>query len=129
MTMDRANYLGVPDDFPVTATVSVVAGAQPKMNLVEEGGKFYAPGTSPGEVLAAFQTCNDLVSQMVSYCQRKLPTYEGNQDATVKAALKGLLAKRWCTDAQCVWIMRRVVDELQWTVGDGALQSGYPDAI
>ena len=126
MSIDRANYPGVPEDFPVAAVPSAVAvavavaGAQPKMNLVEEGGKFYAPGTSPGEVMAAFQMCDDLVSQMVPYCQRKLATYEGNQEATVKAALKGLLAKRWCTDAQCVWIMRRVVDELQWTVGDDA---------
>ena len=118
MSIDRANYPGVPEDFPVTAVPSAVAGAQPKMNLVEEGGKFYAPGTSPGEVMAAFQMCDDLVSQMVPYCQRKLATYDGNQEATVKAALKGLLAKRWCTDAQCVWIMRRVVGELQWTVGE-----------
>ena len=55
--------------------------------------------------------------------------YEGNQETTVKAALKGLLAKRWCTDAQCVWIMRRAVDELQWTVGDGTLQSDQPDTV
>ena len=81
------------------------------------------------EVMAAFQMCDDLVSQMVPYCQRKLATYEGNQDATVKATLKGLLAKRWCTDAQCVWIMRRAVDELQWTVGDGTLQSDQPDTV
>jgi hypothetical protein len=121
MSIDRANYPGVPEDFPVTAVPSAVAGAQPKMNLVEEGGKFYAPGTSPGEVMAAFQMCDDLVSQMVPYCQRKLATHEDNQEATVKAALQGLQAKRWCTDTQCVWIMRRVVDELQWTVGDGAL--------
>lgn len=121
MSIDRPNYPGVPEDFPVTAAPSAIAGAQPKMNLVEEGGRFYAPGTSSGEVMAAFEMCDDLVSQMVPYCQRKLATYEDNQEATVKAALKGLLAKRWCTDAQCVWIMRRVVDELQWTVGDGVL--------
>lgn len=42
MTMDRTNYPGVPEDLPVTATVSAVSGAQPKMNLVEEGGRFYA---------------------------------------------------------------------------------------
>lgn len=118
MSIDRANYPGVPEDFPVTAALSAVAGAQPKMSLVEEGGEFYSPGTSPSEVIAAFQMCDDLVSQMVRYCQRKLATFEGNQEATVKAALKGLLAKRWCTDAQCVWIMRRVVDELQWSVGE-----------
>jgi len=127
MSIDRANYPGVPEDFPVTAVPSAVAGAQPKMNLVEEGGKFYALGTSPGEVIAAFQMCDDLVSQMVPYCQRKLATYEGNQEATVKAALKGMLAKRWCTDAQCVWIMRRVADELQWTVGDDAWVTWCPE--
>ena len=116
MSIDRANYPGVPEDFPVTASPSAITGVQPKMSLVEEGGKFYAPGTSPSEVVAAFQMCDDLVSQMVPYCERKLATFEGNQEATVKAALKGLLAKRWCTDAQSVWILRRVVDELQWAV-------------
>jgi len=118
MSIDRANYPGVPEDFPVTASPSAITGVQPKMSLVEEGGKFYAPGTSPSEVVAAFQMCDDLVSQMVPYCERKLATFEGNQEATVKAAVKGMLAKRWCTDAQCVWIMRRVVDELEWSVGE-----------
>jgi len=127
MSMDRANYPGVTEDFPVTAVVSAVAGSQPKVSLVEEGGKFYALGTSPSEVMAAFQVCDDLVSQMVPYCQRKLATYGGNQEATVTAALKGLLAKRWCTDAQCVWIMHRVVDELQWSVGASVLRSDVPE--
>ena len=62
--------------------------------------------------------CDDLASQMVPYCQRKLASFDGDKEATVKAALKGLLAKRWCTDEQCVWIMRRVVDELKWSVGE-----------
>lgn len=48
MSIDRANYPGVPEDFPVTAVPSAVAGAQPKMNLVEEGVKFYVPRTSLG---------------------------------------------------------------------------------
>ncbi len=118
MSIDHANYPGVPDDFPVTATLSVLSGIQPKLSLVEEGGKFYAPGTCPSEVFAVFRMCEDLVSQMVPYCQRKLATFECNQEATLKAALKGLLAKRWCTEAQSVWIMRRVAQELQWPVRD-----------
>lgn len=118
MSIDHANYPGVPDDFPVAATASALAGIQPKMSLVEEGGKFYAPGTSPSEVFTVFRMCEDLVSQMIPYCRRKLATFEFNQEATVKAALKGLLAKRWCSEAQCVWIMRRVSQELQWPVRD-----------
>lgn len=121
MSIDRANYPEVPDDFPVTAIPSAVSGAQPKISLVEEGGKFYAPGTSPSEVLAAFQMCEDLVSQMIPYCQRKLATFEGDQEATVKATLRGLLAKRWCSDAQCVWTMRRVAQKLQWPLREDAL--------
>ena len=121
MAIDRTNYPGVPNDFPIAAVPSAISGAQPKLGLVEEHGKFYAPGTSPSEVVATFHMCADLVSQMVPYCQRKLAIFEGNQEATVKAALKGLLAKRWCSDAQCVWIMRRVAQELQWPLHESAL--------
>ncbi|MBK0114095.1 hypothetical protein IAE26_08555 [Delftia sp. S67] len=88
------------------------------MSLIEEGGKFYAPGTSPSDVVAAFLMCEDLALQMVAYCQRKLASFNGDKEATVKSALNGLLAKHWCTDEQCVWIMRRVVDELKWSVTD-----------
>lgn len=71
MSLDRANSPGVPEDFPVTAVPSAVAGAQHKMNLVEEGGKFYAPdshieragiGHRPKKMvaLASFEVTNDL---------------------------------------------------------------------
>ena len=118
MERDPTSFTSVPKDFPVTAHIPAVAGAQPKMGLIEEGGKFYAPGTSPSEVVAAFLMCADLASQMIPYCQRKLASFDGDKEATVKAALKGLQAKRWCTDEQCVWIMHRVVDELKWSVGE-----------
>lgn len=118
MSIDRANYPGVPEDFPVSSVLSAIGGARPKLNLVEEDGKYYSPGTSPSEVTAAFEMCDDLVTQMIAYCRRKLAIYEGNAETTVKAALRGLLSKGWCTDAQCVWIMRRVVDELQWAVSE-----------
>lgn len=118
MKRDSKNIHSVPKDFPVTAHLSAVAGAQPKMGLIEEDGKFYAPGTSPSEVIAAFGICDDLASQMVPYCQRKLALFNGDKEATLKAALKGLLAKGWCTDEQCFWIMHRVVDELKWSVDE-----------
>ena len=61
MSIDRSHYPGVPDDFPIQATPSGLAGAQPKMDLVEEDGKYYVLGTSPAEVLEIFQMCDDLV--------------------------------------------------------------------
>lgn len=114
MPVDRAAYAGVPDDFPIDSTPSALSGAQPKMGLVEEGGKFYASGASPSEVMAAFELCTDLVPQMAAYCQRKLPAFGGNQDATVEAALQGLLGKRWCSTAQSEWVIRKAVEQLGW---------------
>lgn len=63
--VDRSIYSGVPADFPIAAIPSALSGAHPKMSLVEEDGKFYAPGTSPSQVASAFEVCEDLVVQMV----------------------------------------------------------------
>ena len=123
MPVDHKNYPGVPDDFPITATLSALSGSQPKMSLLEEDGKFYAPGTSPSEVLANFQVCEDLVPQMAAYCQRKLPAFEGNRQATLKAAFQGLLSKQWCTPEQCEWVMRKATQELDWKHLDESLTS------
>lgn len=79
MKRDSKKIHSVPKDFPVTAHLSAVAGAQPKMGLIEEDGKFYAPGTSPSEVIKAFSICDDLVSQMVPYCQQKLALFNGDR--------------------------------------------------
>lgn len=121
MSINRANYPGVPEDFPITPAVSALAGAQPKLSLVEEGGKFYAPGASPSEVLAAFDVCADLVTQMVPYCQRKLAEFGGDQTATAKAVFRGLLSKRWCTAEQSKWIMLKTVQQLGWVVQENDL--------
>lgn len=125
MSVDRTNYPGVPDDFPIDAHLAALSGANPKMALIEEGGKFYASGTSPSEVIAAFQVCDDLVAQMAAYCQRKLPVYQGNQEATVKAALQGLISKQWCSPAQCEWIMRKATKRLDWPLHEDA-RTGKP---
>ncbi|MPT04319.1 MAG: hypothetical protein E2582_08850 [Delftia sp.] len=86
------------------------------MGLIEEGGKFYAPGASPSEVLDAFEVCKDLIAQMVPYCQRKLAQFEGDEATTARAAFRGLLDKKWCTTAQSRWVMRKTLEELRWQV-------------
>lgn len=114
MPTDRNNYPGIPGDFPVGPTLSALSGAYPKMSLIEEDGKFYSPGTTPSEVRAVFEICKDLVPQMVAYCERKLPEFDGKQQATIRAAFQGLLSKHWCSPEQCKWIMKKVVHELNW---------------
>ncbi|MDZ7865946.1 hypothetical protein [Acidovorax sp.] len=114
LDVSRVAHPGVPLDFPVTAIHSALAGAQPKISIVKEAGKFYAQGTSPIEVIEAFEVCADLVEQMIPYCQRKLAAFDGDHDATVRAVLQGLVAKQWCTAERSIWIMRTTTQRLEW---------------
>lgn len=93
----------------------------PKIGLVQEDGKFYAPGASPSEVAEAFEMCADLVEQMVPYCQRKLNQFGGDKKATIEAALQGLLRKQWCTPEQSTWIMHKAASRLGWPHPDECL--------
>lgn len=65
MIIERQKYPSIPEDFPVAAIPYALAGAHAKLNLVEEDGKFYSPGTSPSEVSDAFDVCEDLAQQFV----------------------------------------------------------------
>lgn len=122
MSIERAHYPQVPSDFPVTPTISTVPGAQPKVSLVEVDGKFYAPGTSPKEVLAVFEVCSDLVDQMVPYCQRKVVQFGGDVPGTTKAVFQGLLNKKWCTAEQSLWIMVKTAERLGWALDEAELR-------
>lgn len=122
MPIDRTDYPQIPRDFPITPTTYAVSGAQPKLSLVQENGKFYAPETSPSQVLNAFEICKDLVTQMVPYCQRKLAQFGGDQTATAQAVFQGLLNKNWCTVEQSEWIMLKTLEELGWSVSESNLR-------
>ncbi|CAN7592440.1 hypothetical protein LJR118_004465 [Acidovorax sp. LjRoot118] len=121
MSIDRSTYSGIPADFPIVAIPSALSGAHPKMSLTEEDGKFYAPGTSPSEVATAFEVCEDLVVQMVPYCERKLTAFQGDQEATLRAVYRSLLSKKWCTDLQSEWIVRKTAERLGWHLSPSTL--------
>lgn len=114
MPIDRSKYPGIPDDFPIEEIPSSLAGAQPKLNLVEEDGQYYAPGSSPSEVDSAFEVCSDLVLQMIPYCTRKKSELAVTEEETLKRVLQGLINKGWCTTQQCRWIMKQVARQLNW---------------
>lgn len=118
MSIDRSIYRGVPADFPISEAPSALSGAHPKMSLIEEDGKFYALGTSPSEVATAYDVCEDVVKQMIPYCDRKLGSFNGDRKAILKAALQGLIHKNWCTVEQCGWIIREVAKRLGWPLLD-----------
>ena len=116
MTIDRSNYPGVPADFPIDDTTSSVPGAQPKLNLIEEGGKYYAVGTSPSEVVEAFGVCSELVLEMMPFCQRKKKELSLTEEETLRKVLIGLNRKNWCTERQARWVMEQVAKQLNWKI-------------
>jgi hypothetical protein len=125
MSIDRSLYPGVPEDFPITAAMSALGGVQPKLSMVEDGGRYYAVGTSPSEVREAYEVCEDLVQQMIPYCKRKLDKFNGNQEATLGAVFDALLGKSWCSRDQAEWVVRHTAIQLQWPARDGLF---YRDA-
>jgi hypothetical protein len=121
MAIERDNYPGIPGDFPIEPAFAAIGGAQPKINLMQENGTFYAPGTSPSEVARAFDLCDDLVPQIAAYCERKLEAFGGDRAATLRAVYQGLLNKRWCTAEQSKWVMRQTVQKMGWPLVDELL--------
>ena len=119
MSTDHPKYPGVPMDFPVGPIQASLAGVQPKVNLVEEDGHYYASGTSPSEVSEAFQICEDLAQQFVTYCREKESAGFGTHTQILERMHSRLLTKDWCTVAQYGWIVRRTADLLKWQVPKG----------
>lgn len=106
--------LEIPSDFPVEQIVASVSGVQPKMPMVEGGGKYYAHGTSPSEVAAAYALCEDLSNQLTAYCERKFAEGIGSKGQVLERAHTGLAGKKWCTPRQALWTVRRTAKLLDW---------------
>lgn len=62
----------IPTDFPFNIYQSSLAGAQPKIALVEVDGKYYQEGNTPDQKLEQYVMCEDLAHQSLAYCLRKI---------------------------------------------------------
>lgn len=114
MSVDRSNYSNIPLDFPIEPVDSALAGAQFKLSLVEEDGKYYAPGTTPSEVAEAHEVCEDLAQQMVPYCVRKMTELHLPHEEVLTKLLQGIYQKNWVSPAQAHWIVERTRQLLGW---------------
>lgn len=107
----------IPSDFPARRKLSALGGAHPKLALVEVHGVYYQPGSTPEELRADFEMCEDLAIQLTAYCRRKIADGTVHTpDAALERALGGLKNKPRCTPEQNVWIVRRTAALLDWSV-------------
>lgn len=114
MPLDPIRYPGIPEDFPVEQQPFSLAGAQPKMAMVEEGGIYYAEGTAPSQVLEAYEICEDLAAQFAEYCLKKEASNVGTREQILQRLLDRLEEKDWCTRKQCGWVLKRTATLLGW---------------
>lgn len=95
--------------------------------MIQENGKLFLPGTEPSQVNEAFALCEDLLPQMVPYCQRNLAAHAGDQAASLKAAFGGLLSANWCIPKHSHWIVTRAAKRLDWPSPVGLAPGPAPD--
>ena len=114
MPFDPSKCRGIPRDFPVEPQPFSLAGAQPKVAMVEEDGNYYAEGTAPSQVLEAYEVCEDLAAQFVDYCLKKEASNFGTREEILQRVLDSLETKDWCTRRQCGWVVKRTETLLGW---------------
>lgn len=107
-TIDRSNYPGIPEDFPIEALPFALPGVQPKLSVVKQGERFYATGTSPQEVQEDYESMLDLANQVVAYVyQKDLSTKKAlddflNQESMVMQMHYGIRPRH------AEWVMKQV---------------------
>ena len=82
--------------------------------MVEEDGFYYQEGTSPPEVLEAFEICEDLANQFVTYCLKKESTRFGTHQEILQRVHDSLLQKDWCSNAQSAWVIELTTLRRNW---------------
>lgn len=115
MELDRSLYPGVPEDFPIEWEQGVVSGAQRKLLLVVDGGKYYRGGTAPYQVQEALEICLDLQQQLTDHCVKKAALGQ-EPNALLSKVYKFLLQKDWCQPAQSKWICVQIAKDLGWSL-------------
>lgn len=120
---DRASTLGVelrraliPMDFPAQPQATAIGGAQLKIALISYGGNYYVPGTSPPEVLARWELCEDLAHQFFERCRlnEKGKYAHLSRQEILQQYLERLLRTGWGSDSDMAWVIRRTASLLSW---------------
>jgi hypothetical protein len=117
--MSSPGTLKLPADFPRFNTTAALAGVQPKLATVLSNGMF-SEGLADEELFQRYVVCEDLLTQLESYCRRKLNAMPGLEPAMFRANVRqGVLNKRWgLSVSEMDWVMSRLCDLMNWPSGN-----------
>lgn len=109
----------LPESFPRSKPVGAVSGAQAKLLVRQVDGQYIA-GWTDEELRARHDYCEDLVQQLVLYCQRKErenPSWsrEFNLERMASGVAKKASSGEWdITSEEMAWMMERIKQLLGW---------------
>ena len=112
-TISEPIAISVPADFPRKLSSGCVSGTQPKILLVQSGGRF-TQGPSEEERAGRFLMCDDLVQQIVAHTRRKqLERLDLTLEQLLVEIDKKMRTKGWeVYPPEFDWIMGRVRSEM-----------------
>jgi len=120
---EEAKLTQVPADFPRPLYAGAISGAQPKLLMVQYNGRFYSPGCTPPELYERWDICEDLACKLATASlQSKAGKRAHIAEIEILAQyLPRLIAKKWTSEAEARWIIRRVAEKLSWPVPAAAV--------
>lgn len=121
-TSPKIKYGDVPEDYPHAAIASSLAGAHPKLALVEFDGKYYGPGDTPESRWHDWSYSESMVQH---FLLKSPETKKGKRSHMSEVEIltqyydRAVAAKgRYGTEAQLKWTFKRVAEMLGWPVPD-----------
>lgn len=99
----------VPTDFPRPPLLAAIAGAQPKLPARVVDGA-YVVGLTPEELRVRWELCQDLVDQLVPYCERKRTERpDWSQEQLLSKVATAVRGKGWdVSEPELQWVVGRV---------------------
>lgn len=122
----KTDYVSeVPVDYPCESRPIALTGAQAKIALVIEDGKYYQPGDAPSERRLAWLFSESLVEQFTEKC---LESKSGKRAEMSEIEIiaqyvdRAIAAEGFGTPAQVRWTFRKVARLLGWPIPENCQQ-------
>jgi hypothetical protein len=113
----------IPEDFPRGGTTASLSGAQPKLAVRRDVATGqYVAGLSDVELCERYDTCLDLVGQLVEKCRKnRMGKYVAMSESAILCGFfDKLKTSGWGTEHEMAWVIRHTASELGWRPVDEA---------
>jgi hypothetical protein len=114
----------LPTDFPRPIHCGAVGGVQLKLLVTEHRGRYYAPGSTPPELLERWRVCEIMARHLA---EKALESESGKRSHMTRVQILDqyiprLIAAKLTSGEEARWVMRRAAELLNWPTPDSAVE-------